>query len=52
VPLSELPPALDSSGQEPPKMIVPPPGPVARQMQARLSAVESPAFDARRAARA
>ncbi len=52
MPLSEMPPALDSAGQEPPKVIVPPPGPVSRQLAARLSAVECPAFDARRAARA
>ena len=52
MPLSEMPPALDSSGQEPPKVIVPPPGPLSKQLTARLRAVESPAFDARRAARA
>jgi 4-aminobutyrate aminotransferase/(S)-3-amino-2-methylpropionate transaminase len=52
MPLSEMPPALDSGGQEPPKIVVAPPGPQSRQLAARLSAVESPAFDARRAARA
>jgi 4-aminobutyrate aminotransferase-like enzyme len=52
MPLSEMPPALDSSGQEPPKVIVPPPGPLSKQLTARLGAVECPAFDARRAARA
>ncbi len=52
MPLSELPPALDSSGQEPPKMVVPPPGPMSRALGARLAAVECPSFDARRESRA
>jgi len=52
VPLSELPPLLDSNGQEPPKIVTPPPGPLSRGMSARLAAVECPAFDARREARA
>jgi 4-aminobutyrate aminotransferase-like enzyme len=52
VPLSELPQALDSSGQEPPRMVVPPPGPTSRSLAAKLAAVECPAFDARRDARA
>ena len=53
MPLSELPPNFgDSAGQEPPKIVVSPPGPMSRQLAARLAAVESPAFDARRAARA
>jgi len=52
VPLSELPPALDSGGQEPPKMLVAPPGPMSRALAAKLAAVECPAFDARRDARA
>jgi 4-aminobutyrate aminotransferase-like enzyme len=52
VPLSELPPALDSSGQEPPRMVVPPPGPMSRVLGAKLAAVECPAFDARRGSRA
>ncbi|HEY2512168.1 MAG TPA: aspartate aminotransferase family protein [Polyangiaceae bacterium] len=52
MPLSELPPAVDASGQEPPRMVVPPPGPMSRGMSARLAAVECPAFDARRDARA
>jgi 4-aminobutyrate aminotransferase/(S)-3-amino-2-methylpropionate transaminase len=51
MPLSEVPPAL-GDGQEPPKIVVPPPGPMSRQLAARLSAVESPAFDALRATRA
>jgi len=51
-PLSELPPALDSSGQEPPRMIVDPPGPMSRALAAKLANVECPAFDARRGARA
>jgi 4-aminobutyrate aminotransferase/(S)-3-amino-2-methylpropionate transaminase len=50
---SENPPGLgDPSGQEPPKITTPPPGPASRALAERLSAVESPAFDARRAARA
>lgn len=51
-PLSELPPALDSNGQEPPRMVVEPPGPMSRALAAKLAAVECPAFDARRDARA
>ena len=39
-------------GQELPHITVAPPGPRSRELSARLSAVESPAFDARRAARA
>ncbi|MBX3226374.1 MAG: aminotransferase class III-fold pyridoxal phosphate-dependent enzyme [Labilithrix sp.] len=39
------------SGDELPHVVVPPPGPRSRALAARLSAVESPAFDARRAAR-
>ncbi|HWL86749.1 MAG TPA: aminotransferase class III-fold pyridoxal phosphate-dependent enzyme, partial [Polyangiaceae bacterium] len=35
-----------------PKLIVPPPGPRSRELAARLAAVECPAFDARRSARA
>ena len=35
-----------------PRIAVPPPGPRSRQMAARLAAVECPAFDARRQARA
>jgi 4-aminobutyrate aminotransferase-like enzyme len=52
VPLSELPPALDSSGQEPPRIVVRPPGPMSRVLAAKLAAVECPAFDARRGSRA
>jgi 4-aminobutyrate aminotransferase/(S)-3-amino-2-methylpropionate transaminase len=52
MPLSELPPALDSGGQEPPRVVVAPPGPMSRQLAARLAAVECPAFDARRDSRA
>src|SRR5438552_13888807 len=52
MPLSELPPALDSSGQEPPRIVVPPPGPASRAMSAKLAAIECPAFDARRELRA
>ena len=51
-PLSELPPALDSNGQEPPRIVVEPPGPMSRALAAKLAAVECPAFDARRDARA
>jgi 4-aminobutyrate aminotransferase/(S)-3-amino-2-methylpropionate transaminase len=42
--MSEAPPAL-------PAIRVPPPGPLSRAMSARLAALESPAFDARREAR-
>jgi len=35
-----------------PSIVVPPPGPRSRELAARLAAVESPAFDARRRARA
>lgn len=35
-----------------PEIVVPPPGPRSRELATRLAAVESPAFDARRAARA
>ncbi|HEX4445665.1 MAG TPA: hypothetical protein VH044_02985, partial [Polyangiaceae bacterium] len=38
--------------QQRPSMRVPPPGPRSRELAARLAAVESPAFDARRDARA
>lgn len=41
-----------SLGQELPSIVVPPPGPRSRELSARMSAVESPAFDARRQARA
>ncbi len=51
MPLSELPPALDSIGQEPPRIAVAPPGPMSRMLAAKLAAVECPAFDARRHAR-
>ena len=34
-----------------PKIVVPPPGPRSRELAARLAALESPAFDARRVAR-
>jgi 4-aminobutyrate aminotransferase/(S)-3-amino-2-methylpropionate transaminase len=39
-------------GRSLPRVHVPPPGPRSREMAARMSAVESPAFDARREARA
>jgi 4-aminobutyrate aminotransferase/(S)-3-amino-2-methylpropionate transaminase len=39
-------------GQEPPCIVVPPPGPRSRELAKRMAAVESPAFDARRQARA
>ncbi len=41
-----------SSGRELPRIVTPPPGPRSRELAARLAAVESPAFDARRDARA
>lgn len=39
-------------GELPPHLVVPPPGPQSREWSARLSRVESPAFEARREARA
>lgn len=39
-------------GQEPPSIVVPPPGPRSRELAKRMAAVDSPAFDARRQARA
>jgi 4-aminobutyrate aminotransferase-like enzyme len=39
-------------GQELPLVSIPPPGPRSRELSARLAAVESPAFEARREARA
>jgi 4-aminobutyrate aminotransferase/(S)-3-amino-2-methylpropionate transaminase len=41
-----------SAGSERPEIVTPPPGPRSRALSARLAAVESPAFDARRDARA
>jgi 4-aminobutyrate aminotransferase/(S)-3-amino-2-methylpropionate transaminase len=53
MPLSEFPlPALDAAGDEPPEIHFPPPGPMSRSAAARLAQVESPAFGARRDARA
>lgn len=43
---------MSAKGHELPEIVVSPPGPRSRELSARLSAVESPAFDARRAARA
>lgn len=43
---------MSANGQALPEMVVAPPGPRSRELSARLSAVESPAFDARRVARA
>ncbi len=40
------------SGNELPAIVAPPPGPRSRELARRLEAVESPAFDARRRARA
>lgn len=40
-----------TQGQELPRIVVPPPGPRSRALGARMVAVESPAFDARRVAR-
>jgi 4-aminobutyrate aminotransferase / (S)-3-amino-2-methylpropionate transaminase / 5-aminovalerate transaminase len=40
------------SGGPAPRIVVPPPGPRSRELSARLSRVECPAFDARRSARA
>jgi 4-aminobutyrate aminotransferase / (S)-3-amino-2-methylpropionate transaminase / 5-aminovalerate transaminase len=45
------PPGPPGARQRPPKIVAPPPGPVSRAWSARASAVESPAFDARREAR-
>jgi 4-aminobutyrate aminotransferase/(S)-3-amino-2-methylpropionate transaminase len=53
MPLSELPPPEPSaSGQSPPWIRVRPPGPLSSSWVARLERVESPAFGARRQARA
>jgi 4-aminobutyrate aminotransferase-like enzyme len=41
-----------SAGQEFPSLVVAPPGPRSRALSQRMAAVESPAFDARRQARA
>ena len=41
-----------TTGQELPSIVVPPPGPRSRELAARMARVESPAFDARRQARA
>lgn len=43
---------LLGSGQRPPAIATAPPGPRSRALAARMAAVESPAFDARRKARA
>lgn len=40
-----------AEGAELPHIVVPPPGPRSRELGARMAAVESPAFDARREAR-
>lgn len=53
--LSELPPALDESGEpggEPPMLRMPPPGPMSRAWLGRLQGVDAPWTDARRARRA
>ncbi len=56
MPVPAVPPALMQArtpdGRSPPEMRVAPPGPRSREMANRLSALESPAFDARRRARA
>jgi len=39
-------------GEELPSIVIPPPGPRSQELAARIAAVESPAFDARRQARA
>lgn len=44
--------AVVEDGQLPPLVTVPPPGPLSRALAGDLSELESPAFDARRAARA
>lgn len=43
--------SVDLNGQQPPAMVVAPPGPKSRALAARITAVESPAFEARRATR-
>ena len=43
--------AIARPGQSPPDVRVPPPGPQSRALAARLAAVESPSFDARRRGR-
>ena len=53
MPLSELPlPLSGASGDEPPDVHTPPPGPMSRSALARLEQVECPAFAHRRDARA
>lgn len=55
MPLSELPlpfVGADASGDEPPEIRVPPPGPASRSAVARLQQVECPAFGQRLRARA
>ncbi len=53
MPLSEFPlPAADTTGEDPPDVRVPPPGPMSRSALARLEQVECPAFGSRRASRA
>ncbi len=55
MPLSELPPAIDESGEpgsEPPLIRVPPPGSMSKAWLARLSNVDAPWTEARRARRA
>jgi 4-aminobutyrate aminotransferase / (S)-3-amino-2-methylpropionate transaminase / 5-aminovalerate transaminase len=53
MPLSEIPlPSADASGDDPPEIRSPPPGPMSRAAVARLEQVECPAFADRRDARA
>lgn len=53
IPSSELPHVTDDrSGQEPPAIAVPPPGPMSRSAIERLERVECPAFAERRGVRA
>lgn len=52
MPLSEFPrPQETASGNDPPEVRVPPPGPMSRAMAGRLAEVECPAFGQRRADR-
>ncbi|MFO0755897.1 MAG: aspartate aminotransferase family protein [Byssovorax sp.] len=53
MPLSEIPlPSADASGDDPPEIHAPPPGPMSRAALGRLDALECPAFGHRRDARA
>ncbi|HEX9298442.1 MAG TPA: aspartate aminotransferase family protein [Polyangiaceae bacterium] len=52
MPISEMPPPHDDLGESPPKIVIRPPGPMSVAWASRLERSESPAFGARRRARA